>query len=85
MQITFNTESTELKNRIADAFCSVYNYQTKVTVNGELVDNPESKNQFVQRKIKEYVKEIVKSCESSSAMQAAREEAITKADNEVTL
>ncbi|PIR88819.1 MAG: hypothetical protein COU09_00090 [Candidatus Harrisonbacteria bacterium CG10_big_fil_rev_8_21_14_0_10_44_23] len=88
MKITIDVPDAQAI-RVRDGFCAQYGYQEKIseTVDGEttLVDNPETKAQFVQRKIREFVHDTVRSYEASTAIKTAREQAITKADSEITL
>lgn len=68
-------------NRVRQAFRAAYNYQD--TINGQ--PNPESLNQFVQRKIREYVKEVVKSQEAPAAAETARKAALDAIEAEIPI
>ena len=68
-------------NRVQAAFASAYGYET--TVNGS--PNPETLVQFTQRKIREFIKGVVKGHEAVSAGEAARVAAAAAAESEITL
>ncbi len=65
-QITINFANDGMNARIRNAFADAYGYQN--TIDG--APNPETKAQFRDRKIKEYIKEIVKSVETQAALAA---------------
>lgn len=75
--ISIDTGSAAQTNRIVDAFCAVYNYQTTIPDNGGTIPNPENKNQFAKRMLARYVKDVVKGYEANLAAEAAR---VTAAD-----
>jgi hypothetical protein len=66
LTFTFDTGTVPL-SKITDSFASAYSYQA-ILADGSV--NPETKQQFARRKIKEYVIDIVKS-EDSKAAHAA--------------
>ena len=63
ISVSFNGTQTDL-----DDFCAVYNYQN--TIDG--VANPETKVQFFQRKVTEFVWESVKARRTQVAADTAR-------------
>ena len=74
--------------RVRNAFAIAYNYQATIpdpANPGSTIPNPESKTQFAQRKVREYVKEVVKSVEAPTAGEVARKAAATAVDNEIIL
>lgn len=64
--ITINFTNDGMNARIRNAFASAYGYQD--TINGQ--PNPETKAQFRDRKIKEFIKGIVRSEEHKAALAA---------------
>lgn len=64
--ITINFSKDTMQNRIRNAFADAYGYQD--TINGQ--PNPETKAQFRDRKIKEYIKDVVRSVEKQAAITA---------------
>lgn len=60
-----------------DAFCGQYDRPAQIHNNeGVLVDNPETKEQFVARKVDEYVSETIIAYKVSQAADQARQTAI---------
>jgi hypothetical protein len=77
LSFSFNTGTVPL-SRIQDAFALAYGYQATVSDgNGGQIPNPETKAQFTQRKIREYVVSVVKSQETEAARRTA-ESAVTE-------
>ena len=70
-----NTEwtaaSTTQKVAMLNDFCAAYNYSAIVVVEGETVANPETKKMFMNRKIREYIRNIVHQYRARIAKQAA--------------
>lgn len=64
--VTINFANDGMNARIRNAFATAYGYQD--TINGQ--PNPETKAQFRDRKIKEYIKEVVRSVERQAALAA---------------
>lgn len=64
--VTINFANDAMNARIRNAFATAYGYQN--TINGQ--PNPETKAQFRDRKIKEYIKEVVRSVERQAALAA---------------
>lgn len=64
--VTINFANDAMNARIRNAFATAYGYQN--TINGQ--PNPETKAQFRDRKIKEYIKDVVKSVETQAALAA---------------
>ncbi len=64
--VTINFTNDGMNARIRNAFASAYGYQN--TIDGQ--PNPETKGQFRDRKIKEYIKDIVRSEEHKAALAA---------------
>lgn len=67
--------------RINNAFGAAYGYQA--TINGS--PNPESLTQFATRKVREFIKDVVKGQEAVAAAEAARVAALAAAESEITL
>lgn len=67
-------------NRVLTAVCSNYKYQEKIIVNGELVDNPQTKSEFVNITLRNFLSEHVKSYEIEKAKRDA-EIAASQVDN----
>lgn len=67
--------------RVRDAFATAYNYQA--AING--APNPESRLQFLQRKLREHILDVVRSQESQAAGEVARKAQADKVDSEITL
>jgi hypothetical protein len=58
--------------RILDGFCSSYGYQDQIrTADNQLIPNPETKAEFLKRKVGEFVKSAWKSAEVAEAKRAA--------------
>lgn len=64
--VTINFANDAMNARIRNAFATAYGYQG--TINGQ--PNPETKAQFRDRKIKECIKEVVRSVERQAALAA---------------
>lgn len=75
-------------NRVRDAFAAAYGYSATVpdpANPGQTIPNPENKTQFTQRMVRKYMHEVVKGYEATKDAETARQAAIIKAENEVTL
>lgn len=66
MILKFEFETPDVK-KVADAFCSAYQYQ--LTIDDQ--PNPETKAQFTKRMIKEFIVNTVKSEDVKLARQTA--------------
>lgn len=66
------TVSEEDKTRIIDGVSYQNQYQDQVVVDGELVDNPESKGAFCKRLVKGWIKANVRAYEANQAAETAR-------------
>jgi hypothetical protein len=74
--------------RVRDSFALAYNYQATIpdpANPGATIPNPENKVQFMQRKVREYIKEVVKGQEAVAAAEAARTTAAAAVESGVTL
>lgn len=89
MKRTFDISSTSSAKeaRIIDGVCYDNHYQDEIRDEdsesetfGEMIPNPETKIEFFDRMVIQYIKNCVKSYESSVATREAREAAITNAD-----
>ena len=67
--------------RVVNGFCSNYGYQD--TIDG--IPNPETKQQFLKRKIIEFVKEAARNTEMNAAANAASITAKNAADSELAI
>ena len=82
--------------KVADvraAFKATYNYQSIIpnpnfdpqlaidpVTNPQTIDNPETEAQFFQRKIREWIRDVVKAYQAKIAAQTARDNAINTFD-----
>jgi hypothetical protein len=65
--------------RVRQAFANVYGYQETVpdpANPGQMIDNPETKIQFAERKVREYVYEVTTGHEATKAADTARKNRI---------
>jgi hypothetical protein len=72
--------------RIRAAFSAAYNYQATIpdpSNPGQTIPNPETAQQHMVRRIREYVKEVVKGYEATTAGNTARQAAATQADTDL--
>lgn len=67
--------------RVRDAFAVAYGWQP--TIDGQ--PNPESKAQHAARRVREYVKDVVRSAEAQAAAEAARAAQAAAVESEITL
>ena len=87
MKITINIKDEE-SNRIIDGVAYQYDYQDTVSdpeKEGEVIPNPETKEDFVKRMTIEWLKENVKAYEVNKATDTARDDATDKFYNEISL
>lgn len=95
MRISIDVDDATTK-RVVDAFTNAYGYQPKVPdpafdpalpenagKTAPQVDNPETAEQFVRRRIRDYVREVVAGYEATKAADKARDTARKKAETEV--
>ena len=74
--------------RVRNAFAIAYHWSATIpdpANPGSTIPNPESKTQFAQRKVREYVKNVVKGVEAPAARNAAGVAAEAAVDNEIIL
>jgi hypothetical protein len=69
IQINFTFDSTTQRDRIVNAFALAYGYKAKLE-NGS--DNPQSKRQFFEQQVREYVRSVVQAAEQEDAAATAR-------------
>lgn len=72
LSVTFNGTAQDLTD-----FCDAFAYQA--TIDGE--PNPETKQQFFTRKMKEYANEVVKSFRANRDAETARQTAIANSNS----
>lgn len=65
IKLTIKTGKLEL---VEDAVCSVYGYEVEIPTPDGPVPNPMSKKQFVKRKLKEFLKNTVRSYKTNIAL-----------------
>lgn len=79
-QITIDIQNVDV-TRVIDGIAGFFQYQAVIVpIIGEPFPNPESKNMFVRRMIKESMKSWVTSYESSTAAESARQTAKANAE-----
>lgn len=71
--------------RAINAFSALGNRPEQVTVNGQLVDNPVSKEEFMENCFCSHGQEVISAYESRIAAEVARIAAIEKAKSEVVI
>jgi len=76
------TIPTAITQRVMDGFCKKYGYSP--TLEGD-EPNPETKAQFVKRRIIEHIKKAVRDSEIEDAVNIAAGSAGTSADTDITL
>lgn len=75
-----------IAQRVIDGVAGQNEYRDTVEDSkGKVIPNPESKNQFVKRMIREYIKGNVKAWETSQAIATARQGTSDRVDSEVTI
>ena len=73
-------------SRVANAVANHYDYQPKIeNAQGELIDNPENKQQFVKRMLIEHIMNIVAVQEAEAAARDARRQAAQKTASEIVI
>jgi hypothetical protein len=71
-------------DRVTDGFCYKYSYSPLVyDANGKSIPNPETKSQFMRRKVVEYIKSGAVEITSLPAAETARKSAADKANSEI--
>lgn len=71
-----------MAQRIVNGFSAAHNYQAQIRdVSNQLIDNPESKAQFVKRKIIEFIRE---SWRAGELEEVKRQAAATVVDIDIT-
>jgi len=73
LNFSYNTGTVPLA-RIIDAFATAYGYKATISdpdVPNQTIPNPESKAEHARRRVKEYIREIVKSQELNDARRTA--------------
>jgi hypothetical protein len=80
MTITINIPDA-VSNRVLNGFASAQGYQD--TIDGQ--PNPETKQQFLKRRLIEFIHQAVKFQESEAAGTVAKQAAIQRVDSEITL
>jgi len=71
----------EISSRVLDGFASHHGYRP--TIGNEA--NPETKEQFLKRKVIEFIEQAVRVQESEAAARAAKQAAIEDVDSEIVL
>ena len=79
MQITFTFETGSVPtSKIVDAFAAHYNYSaTVLDVNGQPIANPESKNNFAKRMLRNYIVVVVKAQDMAAATKTIADMTLT--------
>lgn len=75
--ITIQIPDAQMAN-VVEAFTKQYGYQDTIpdpANPGQTIPNPETKNQFVQKMIRNYIKETVAGYQGMAANQAAAQKA----------
>lgn len=67
--------------RVLNSFCKAMNYQSKIEVDGVLVDNPESKIQYARRMLIDYVYQAIITQEQYEAVVLAQKTTDTVRDD----
>lgn len=86
-QLTITVPDAQLQ-RVLDAFKAQYSYQATVpgpTPEDPPVPNPETVAQFVRRRLRVYVMDVVRAHESLKAAETARAAAANAVDSELAL
>lgn len=91
-QITITIPDAKVPE-VREAFKATYNYQAIIAnpsfdpnlpidpvTNPETIDNPETEGQFFQRKIREWIRDVVKAYQAKVAANTARDNAINTFD-----
>lgn len=68
--------------RVQDSFCAAHGYQATLPDGSA---NPETKQQFLKRKVVEFIRDSVKAAEATAAAETARQAALTDVDTTVVL
>ena len=67
------TYPDEHRDRIIEAICTRFGYQSTVDVDGEAVDNPQSPDEFTAEKMADWVRSQVRKHETAKAAEAAEQ------------
>lgn len=78
------TIPTAVTNRVIEGFCKRYGYSDFLDEK-KSIPNPETKPQFVKRRVIEFIKRAVRDSEIETASKAAGDAAGNSADNEIVL
>ena len=73
------------KERVINSFCGQYGYESIITVEGKRVENPISKENFMQKKICDFVLQTVTAFEINKVLDNSRKEAMLKIKQEVSI
>lgn len=80
------TITLSLPPRIVKGICKQYGHKDKIkNEEGKEVDNTETGEQFCEKIVKQFCKEVTVAAEANAAVEAARVEAVKKANAEITL
>lgn len=79
------TIPNSILTRVVDGVCGANNYQALITVSGIQTPNPETKQQFATRMLREYAKNCVISYEANVAAEAIRITTISGANQDITI
>lgn len=73
MKITLEISDAEEAQRIVDGVCGYYQYQEQITNfdTGELEDNQQTKEEFVEERLVQFLKEATVANEKTEAQEAA--------------
>jgi ribosomal protein S3 len=66
--------------RIRNAFAKRYGYEPQIMINDTLVDNPQSRAQFMKAKIAEYIRKVVLQQERDEAKLIAEQTVVDDLD-----
>ena len=72
--VNFSNDPKDLA--LIDALCASYGYQAQISdSNGQLIPNPETKEQFAKKQVKKFMRAIYKSYVVTTAADTARKDA----------
>lgn len=86
-QITINIPDGQVA-RVRNAFASAYGYQATIpdpNNAGQTIPNPETKGQFTERKIREFIREVVAGQEATVDANTARSARIAEVNTNLTI
>lgn len=85
MSVTLSfTVSNETAKRVVDAWATHYGYQEKIPnpeKEGELIDNPQSKQEFVKQKIAQVIKDTTLAVERKKSVETMTQQDINITTN----